>query len=78
MSNENAAPETKQGSGCACMGAGPMLSDLVSRMGPDEAVKQHFRTARLEVLKGLRALIDQRINDLSASKPSRGAKVSVD
>ena len=80
MTNENPAPEMpKSGQGCACMGAGPMLSELASRLGPDENVRQHFRAARIEVLKGLRALIDQRIADLSAaSKPNRGAKVSVE
>lgn len=65
-------------SGCACMGTGPMVSEFLSRLGPDESVKQHFRTARVEFLKGLRALIDQRISDLQRPVEQKGTRLSVD
>jgi hypothetical protein len=63
--------------GCVCMGAGPVFSELLRKLGPDEQVRQHFRNARIEVLKGLRAMIDARISDLSKGE-RRGAKVTVE
>jgi len=83
MSNEKPVQEPATGaapggSGCACMGTGPMISELFTRLGPDETTRTHFRNARLEILKGLRHILDQRIADLSASRPSKGAKVAVD
>jgi hypothetical protein len=45
--------------------------------GPSEPVRRHFTQARLEILKGLRAFLDQRINDLQ-KQPARGVKVAID
>lgn len=70
--------DEKNTSGCACMGAGPMVSEFVKRMGPDDNVKQHFRNARIEFLKGLRELLDKRISELSNAQQTKGAKVSVE
>lgn len=70
--------ETAGCQGCACMGAGPMLSQLAQKLGPDESVKQHFRNARLEFLKGIREMLDKRIADLAGGQQTRGAKVSID
>lgn len=67
---------------CACSGMGPALSQIASeffrRFGPNEQVRNHFQQARVEVLKGLRALIDQRINDLSQPAQAKGTHVAVD
>ncbi len=65
-------------SGCACMGAGPMVTNLLRQLGPDDEVRQHFRNARVELLKGLRAIIDQRISDLQKPAQQKGAKLAVD
>lgn len=68
---------------CLCGGAGPAVSgaacEFARRFGPSSEVRKHFETARVEILKGLRAFIDQRIQD--AQKPdnaSRGSKVTVE
>lgn len=62
---------------CVCLGAGPELSQLLTRFGPGEAAVGHFRTARVEMLKGIRAMIDRQIENIE--KPaSRGAKVTVE
>jgi hypothetical protein len=74
---ENSAGAGPRG-GCACGGAGPVMTDFLKKLGPDESVKQHFRTARIEFLKGLRAILDQRIADLSRAPQQKGAKVSVE
>lgn len=62
---------------CLCQGAGPVLSELMRRLGPPEPVRQHFDAARIEFLKGLRAAVDARIAELSKSK-ARGQKINVE
>jgi hypothetical protein len=49
---------------CGCMGFGPALSDLLGHVGPT-AARDHFRAARVEFLKGIRAVLDARIDHLS-------------
>lgn len=63
---------------CGCMGAGPMISDMLRRLGPDEEVRQHFRNARIEFLKGIREMIDRRIGELSKQTQQKGSKVVVE
>lgn len=56
---------------------------MLRNMGPSSEASGHFRSARVEFLKGLRQLLDDRIEDLS-SKPAQGtagaqgARVTVD
>jgi phosphoserine phosphatase len=64
-------------SSCVCLGAGPEISQWLRRMGPGEAAESHFKAARVEFLKGLRAIIDRKIEDLSKSE-TKGTKVSVE
>jgi hypothetical protein len=77
----SAKPGCATGGQCLCAGTGPAVTGAVSHMmrqyGPSEPVRRHFSQARLEILKGLRALLDQRIEEIQ--KPaSRGSKVTVD
>jgi hypothetical protein len=51
--------------------------DLLRTMGPPEEARRHFRSARVEVLKGLRAVIDSRIQRLS-TEPQKGTSVKVE
>jgi hypothetical protein len=71
-------PKSKAERGpCLCEGAGPALSDLLRRLGPPEPARRHFQAARVELLKGLRALIDARLERLS--RPARkGEKIEVE
>ena len=62
---------------CFCMGAGPELFTLLKKVGPDTA-REHFRNARIEMLKGFRALIDKRIEQLSRPEEKRGTTVTVE
>ena len=61
---------------CYCAGAGPRLTALSSGLlqGP---VFDHFRTAGVEVLLGLRAILDAQIEALTR-KPRKGTKVRVE
>ncbi|MEO8663107.1 MAG: hypothetical protein ABI693_31900 [Bryobacteraceae bacterium] len=62
---------------CMCMGAGPALTQVMENLGPSEAVRSHFKAARVEFLKGLRAMIDSKIQDLS--KPEqKGSTIPVE
>jgi hypothetical protein len=62
---------------CLCMGLGPTLTSALRQMGPPEAALGHFRAARVEILKGLRAIIDERINQIQNSQ-QKGTKVTVE
>ena len=71
---ENKCPD------CVCSGVGPELSRVVRQaLDVSEAATDHFRAARVEVLKGLRELLDHRIEKMSQRPAdSRGTKLSVD
>ena len=60
---------------CICMGVGPKLSEMLKCRSEEAA--GHLRNARVEFLKGLRALIDERIEHLSA-KGKKGTSVPVE
>jgi hypothetical protein len=54
-----------------------MLTAFLRALGPSEHVSQHFKTAHLEILKGLRALLDEQI--AARSEPGRqGTKITVE
>jgi len=61
------------------MGVGPMLTEAVRHFAPSSEVTQHFRAAHLEVLKGLRAMLDQHITAQTESRPhGQGTKIHVE
>lgn len=59
-----------------CTVAGPQIEALLDHCWP-ESTQEHFRTARIEVLKGIRSLLDARIDRLS-QHGQKGTKVSVE
>lgn len=61
---------------CGCLGIGPAVTEILGRISPAEA-RQHFLAARVEFLKGIRALIDARIAHLSGT-PDEGVSVPVE
>lgn len=67
----NASPRQP---GCfLCTTAVPLLEHLWS-----EATRDHFRNSRIEFLKGLRSLIDDRIAHLSKGEEAKGTHVTVE
>lgn len=62
---------------CLCGCTGPLLSDLLRRLGPPEPARRHFDAARVEFLKGLRAVLDARIAQVS-KRGARGEKINVE
>ncbi len=75
--NDKKRTQKKEGGPCLCQGAGPVLSELLRRLGPPPEARAHFETARLEFLKGLRALLDARIAQCSKAQ-AKGEKISVE
>jgi len=60
--------------GCfVCQTAIPLAQKLWS-----EATRDHFRNSRVEFLKGLRSLIDDRIEYLSRQSETKGTHVTVE
>ena len=74
MEEKNATAGTHaHAEGCFfCTTAMPMLESMVS-----EATRDHFRNSRVEFLKGLRSLLDERIARMSREE-TRGTKVTVE
>jgi hypothetical protein len=72
---ENKDEATHQhGPGCFfCTTALPVVEKLWS-----EATKDHFRHSRIEFLKGVRSLIDDRIERMTREEPGKGTHVTVE
>lgn len=65
--------KTAEGPGCFyCLNVKPFFQKAWS-----EATQDHFRSARMEFLKGVRSLIDDRIANLSRHE-SKGTHVTVE
>lgn len=77
MTEQTGEERAQSQGGCFCLGAGPAFSDLVRRLGPSDPVRRHFDQARIEILKGLRTMIDERIQTLSQAH-TKGTKVTVE
>jgi hypothetical protein len=60
--------------GCfVCTTAIPLLERMWS-----DATKDHFRNSRIEFLKGIRSLLDDRIANLSRHEETKGTRVTVE
>jgi len=68
---------TAQPHGCVfCTVIAPQLDAIMDHMWP-ENTRGHFHNARIEVLKGMRSLLDARIERLSQHE-KKGTKVTVE
>jgi len=63
---------------CVFCGAGERMGRLFEHVGPSEEVKNHFRQSRVEFLKGIRRIIDERIEHINRPREPRGTRVTVD
>jgi hypothetical protein len=59
-----------------CNVAAPQIEAILGHLWPEET-HRHFRAARLEALKGIRTLLDARIEHLSRHS-QQGTKVTVE
>ena len=69
--NEQQAPGAQYQSVC------DHVIKILQSLGPSDQVLNHFRSARVEVLKGFRQMIDDRISR-TESAHAKGTRVPVD
>jgi hypothetical protein len=62
---------------CLCCEAHEALNRMFQCWGGSEQVKQHFRQSRIEFLKGVRSLLDQRIERLGRTE-QKGTRIVVE
>jgi len=62
---------------CWCCEVNDAMNRFAREFGPSEEVRSHFRNSRIEFLKGIRRIIDERINRLSANE-QKGSRVNVE
>jgi hypothetical protein len=72
------AGETRPAAWGSCERIGAGLANLLAAVTPSEEVRMHFRAARVEVLKGLRAALDARIERASTEDRQTGKSVTVE
>jgi len=53
------------------------MNKFAREFGPSDEVRSHFRNSRVEFLKGIRRIIDERISRLSENE-QKGSKVTVE
>ena len=59
---------------CLCREVVDQMRDF---LGVSPQVREHFTNSRIELLKGIRAIIDSRIEQLSKASPA-GTKIAVE
>lgn len=78
MSEQGSNPQNAAPSGayerCMCR---EVLEQVRQVFGVPPEVKEHFNNSRIEFLKGIRAVIDSRIEHLSKASP-HGTKIAVE
>jgi hypothetical protein len=70
----NAASETAGSGRCVCQ---EVLDHVSKVFAVSPEVKQHLTNSRVEFLKAIRAVLDQRIESLSA-KSQQGSRIAVE
>lgn len=70
--------ETEQvHSRCICCEASDAIGKLFRAIGPSARVSEHFRQSRIEFLKGIRTLLDERIEHIGQTA-HKGTRVVVE
>jgi hypothetical protein len=54
------------------------LGNMFKGLGPSDQVKEHFRNSRVEFLKGLRRMIDDKIERAQSQGQAHGTSVPVE
>jgi len=57
---------------------GTFFSWLDERISPSSEFREHMTKSRVEFLKGIRVLIDKRIDDLEKRHPKKATRVKVE
>jgi len=54
-----------------------VFTQMLRRFGPPAEARRHFDMARVEILKGIRAIVDARIEQVS-KRDRKGQKIQVE
>jgi hypothetical protein len=54
------------------------MSHLARALGISDAAQEHFRQSRIEMLKGIRTIVDERIEHVSRAGHAKGTRVVVE
>lgn len=77
MDEQQDTPHQHAQGGCFfCDVAAPQINAFLDHLWPQNT-REHFRNARIEVLKGMRSMLGARIDSLS-KQATRGTKVTVE
>ncbi len=68
---------THEHRGCWCCEVNDAMNRFAKEFGPSDEVRSHFRNSRVEFLKGIRRIIDERIDRLSKNE-QKGERVTVE
>lgn len=60
-----------------CLGIGAEMVDMLAGWGLSADARSHFRNSRIEFLKGLQSVIEERINRLQ-TRGEKGTRVTVE
>jgi hypothetical protein len=71
-------PHAHDHANCICCRAGEAMGRMFRAFGPSDEVKEHFRQSRVEFLKGIRKVVDERIEKASAAPQQKGSRIVVD
>ncbi len=74
---ENEQSQSAPRSECFCDGAGPRFTHKAREMRAN-VTAEHFRNAGVEILKGIRTILDAGIDRLGRDPNLRGTTVNVD
>ncbi len=70
--------DTRRQADCLCGTIRRGLEEAAEMLFPPEAARNHFREARIEFLRGIRDVIDHRIDRISRTKSTGGTRIVVE
>lgn len=78
--NETASEQTgtRKQPDCFCETIRRGIEEAIEMLVPPESARNHFREARLEILRGVREVIDHRIERVSRTKSTGGTRIVVE
>lgn len=68
----------KRQADCLCSAIRRGLEEAAEMLTPPETACNHFREARIEFLRGIRDVIDHRIERISRTKTTTGTRIVVE
>lgn len=77
-SPEAQAPGSPRPPQCLCMGLGPELTQLIGRLSGQDDVCQQVKSAWIEVLRSVQALIEAHLASLTREQETKGTRVTVE